>query len=178
VPADEVEEEGGVTYPIWPDGGFEISYDWEPQSFALTDGTNTVNATFEPEEYGDSPVYSVEGIYTSAKVGEHYALLFFQDGNLADIYVYQGTDDRGALTQITPAEGDTFTPIESGFDLDPNATEEVVSRPGDGVLTYGIEGFSITEIEVQAGDYVVGFLAEDLDGQSSEQYVEVTVQNP
>jgi hypothetical protein len=46
------------------------------------------------------------------------------------------------------------------------------------VLTYGIEGFSITEIEVQAGDYVVGFLAEDLDGQSSEQYVEVTVQNP
>jgi hypothetical protein len=174
VPADEVEEEGGVTYPVWPDGGLDISFDWEPQSFALTDGTNTVSATFEPEEYGDSPVYSVEGIYTSAK-GQYYALLFFQDGNLVDIYVYTSTDDMGALTQITPAEGDTFTPMERGYNLDPNATEAEVTRSADGTLTYGPDGFSITEIEVQPGEYVVGFLAEDLDGQVSEQYADVTV---
>lgn len=178
VPADQTEEEGGVTYPLWPDGGLDINYNWEPQSFALTDGTNVVNATFDPDEYGDTPIYRVEGLYTSAKGGERYALLYFQGGDLQDIYSYSGAEDEGSLTQIIPTEGDTFTPTESGFDLDPNATEEVVSRPANGTLTYGQDGFSITESEVQSGDYVIGFVAEDLDGQLSEQYVTVTVQNP
>lgn len=177
VPADQQDEEDGVQYPVWPDGGVAIDYDWQPQSFALTDGTNVVNATFDPEEYGDSPVYRVEGMYTSAE-GQRYALLFFQEGDLIDAYAYSNDDDMGSLTQVTPKEGDTFTPIERAFDLDPNATEEEVSNPSDGILTYGKDGFSITETEVKAGEYVMGFVAEDLDGQQSEQYAEVTVQNP
>jgi hypothetical protein len=50
-----------------------------------------------------------------------------------------------------------------------------VKEPG-GTLTFRTEPFRWQELDAAAGDYVVGFIVTDLDGNSQEVYTQVTVQ--
>ena len=63
-------EVGGVYYPDWGDtGSFTLEFDWEPLTFAITDGKTTAQALLMPRSYGAAPeeaVYTVDGIYTFA----------------------------------------------------------------------------------------------------------------
>ena len=72
--------------------------------------------------------------------------------------------------------GDTFTPDEQWLDLDNGG--QVVGRsiePG-GVLTFGAEPMRWIELDAAVGDYVVGFIVEDLDGNKQEVYTQVRVE--
>jgi|GEM_PF-403417 len=168
--ADASQETNGVVYPAWPPEGIAIDFPWEPIVFAINDGETSVRALFQPETYDDSPTYMVEGLYTFADSGSsRYAKLFFRDGELFQVFGFTGDNGFGSPREITPKPGDTFTVLEQGFDLSNDATEEAVTREG-GTVTFGTEKLFIEETPAPSGNYIVGIIAEDLDGKQFEQY--------
>jgi len=173
----------GVYYPEWGEGAFVVEFPWEPLMFAIDDGANRVTVALQPESYGadyTDAVYSVDGLYTYAADGEQRrARLYFRDGALQQVMGFTndtGDASTGAPREITPEVGDTFTPDEQWLDLD--SSGRVVGRntePGD-TLTFGAEPMRWIELDAAVGDYVVGFIVEDLDGNKQEVYTQVRVE--
>jgi hypothetical protein len=183
---DYLESEGtreidGVYYPDWgEEGDFTIAFEWEPVVFAINDGLDSVVALFSPEVYGvsfEEAVYTVEGIYTYLDGGEsRYARLYFSNGLLTQVFGYTGENGTGAPREIVPNEGDTFTVLDKWLDLNERgAVEQTVTLAG-GTLTFGDETFTWEALDAAAGQYVVGFIVQDLDGNAYESFAPVTVE--
>ncbi|MBP9072225.1 MAG: hypothetical protein KBG20_07995, partial [Caldilineaceae bacterium] len=177
--ADESQDVGGVTVPVWPADGFIVDFDWEPTVYAISDGESSLRVLFAPESYGDSPTYAVNGVY-HFKDGspDKYAKLLFREGELVQIFGFTGagTDGKGAPREIRSTPGDTITLIEEGLNLADDAQGSYNREIGD--LTFGDTPFFIEETPAPSGNYVVGIIAEDLDGQTYEQYEGLFVINP
>jgi hypothetical protein len=171
----------GIYYPDWGDGEeFTLEFEWEPIVFAINDGVDAVVAHFTPETYGASPeeaVYSVDGLYTFGDSNEtRYARLYFSDALLWQVFVFTGEDGTGAPHEVHPYTGDMFTVLETWLDLDASGeVVEEVTQEG-GTLIFGDQMFFIEELYASPGDYSVGFIVEDLDGNAVEAYVDVIVE--
>lgn len=175
----ETRELNGVYYPDWGANAFTLEFAWEPIVFAIEDGVNTAVALFTPESYGASPedaVYSVEGIYTYADSGEQrYARLYFSNGQLNQVFGFTGSDSTGAPREIIPKSGDSFTILEKWMDIDSQGkVTGVVQQEGE-TLTFSQTMFTWTQLYAAAGEYMVGFIVEDLDGKAQTVSVRVTV---
>ncbi len=177
--SDENQTVGGITYPVWPQEGFWVDFDWEPTVYAISDGETSLRVLFQPETYDESPTYSVDAIYHFVDGSpDKYARLFFQDGELTQIFGFTGaqTNGMGAPWEITPAAGDSVTILEQGIVLDPDVEDDSVQyEVGD--LIFGETNFYIEETPAPSGNYVVGIIAEGLDGESYEQYEGLFVVN-
>jgi hypothetical protein len=174
-----VREVGGVYYPEWSQD-FTLAFTWEPVVFAVSDGSDTVPALFSPENYGltyEDAQYSVEGSYTFASTGETLnARLYFQNGALIAIYGFAGANEAGAPREITPQLGDRFTFFDKWLDLDSDGSiRETIYQQGES-LVFGTQPFTWEELYAAQGDYIVGFIIEDLDGNQYPVYTQVTVQ--
>jgi hypothetical protein len=174
-----VRELGGVYYPEWSQD-FTLAFTWEPVVFAVSDGSDTVPALFSPENYGltyEDAQYSVEGSYTFASTGETLnARLYFQNGALIAIYGFAGANEAGAPREITPQLGDRFTFFDKWLDLDSDGSiRETIYQQGES-LVFGTQPFTWEELYAAQGDYIVGFIIEDLDGNQYPVYTQVTVQ--
>jgi hypothetical protein len=179
--SDETREIDGVYYPDWrEEGELTMEFEWEPIVFAINDGVDSVVALLNPEVYGASPeqaVYTVEGIYTYADGGEsRYARLYFSDGVLQQVFGYTGEGGTGAPREIIPNAGDTFTILDKWLDLNERGNVEQTVRLPGGTLTFGGETFSWEVLDAAAGQYVVGFIVQDLDGNSYESFEVATVE--
>ena len=171
-------EVGGVYYPKWSEN-FTMKLSWDPTVFAISDGDKTFVALFNPLQYGASAedaIYTVDGMYASADgSAARYARLFFRDGNLRQVFGFTGQTATGAMHEITPKTGDTFTILEKWLDLDASGNiADTAYQDGD-TLTFGEQMFTLKEIYAAAGEYLVGFIVTDLDGNSQEVYERVTV---
>jgi hypothetical protein len=179
--SEETREIDGVYYPEWGDEGeFTMEFEWEPVVFAINDGVDSVVALFSPEVYGASfeeAVYTVEGIYTYADGGEsRYARLYFSNGLLTQVFGYTGENGTGAPREIIPNQGDTFTVLDKWLDLnDRGAVEQTVTLAG-GAVTFRGETFSWEALDAAAGQYIVGFVVQDLDGNAYQSFGVVTVE--
>jgi hypothetical protein len=176
----DTRELSGVYYPEWGENEFTVEFEWEPVVFAIDDGTQRIPALFKPQSYGASfeqAVYTVEGVYTYADGGEtRQARLYFADGTLQKVIGFSGEAETGSPREIVPRPGDQFTILERWLDLDPSGNvQETVDQPGD-TLTFGAETFRWVELDAAAGEYIVGFLVEDLDGKLFQVFTQVTVQ--
>lgn len=172
-------ELNGVYYPQWSED-FTLAFTWDPIVFAVSDGQETIPTLFSPESYGltyEEATYSVEGLYTFVDTGEQrQARLFFQNGLLVAVYGFTGTTEAGAPREITPQPGDRFTLFEKWLDLDPDGSvKETVYQQGK-TLSFGSQPFTWEELYASQGEYVVGFIIEDLDGNQYPVYTQVTVQ--
>ncbi len=178
IEGDSTLQVDGVFYPQWQNGVADIDFDWEPTLYALTDGATTVQVLLYPEDYGasaDTASYSVDGLYTIAATGNtRFAqIIFFGDGSMSAVYLYTNADGTGAVSEIVPRAGDTFTPYNYYYRLD---NGEVFSEPGNQTLTLsGPGGLEWLTMDAPPGGYEVGFIAEDFDGDFVEAYVSVTV---
>ncbi len=175
----ETKELNGVYYPDWGAEAFTLAFNWEPIVFAIDDGNTTAVALLTPENYGataEDAVYSVEGLYTFADGSEQrHARLYFSNGKMYQVFGFTGEEGTGAPREITPAAGDTFTILEEWSDLDAQGNVvEVVRQEGE-TLTFGQELFTWQQLYAAPGKYVVGFVVEDLDGNSQTVFVPVTV---
>jgi hypothetical protein len=176
----DTQELNGVYYPEWPEGGsFRMVFDWEPILFSITDGSQSELALFNPGVYGASAedaVYFVQGTYTFADTGEQRtAQLHFRDGKLFQIYGYTGADTAGAPREITPSTGDTFTIAQKWMELDPSGSvTRVVYEAGD-TITFGASGLEWEQVYAPDGQYIVGFIVSDLDGNLKTAYTQVIV---
>ena len=174
-----VRELNGVYYPEWSDD-FTLAFNWEPIVFAISDGVDTIPALFSPENYGltsEDAAYSVEGLYTFAGSGDSLnARLYFQNGNLISVYGFTGTDETGAPREITPQPGDRFTVFEKWLDLDASGVVSQTLYQQGATLTVGPGPFTWEELYAAQGEYIVGFIIEDLDGNQYPVYTQITVQ--
>jgi hypothetical protein len=175
----ETRQLNGVYYPDWGIQEFTLAFSWEPIVFAIADGTTSAVALLNPESYGASSeeaVYSTEGIYTFAESGERrYARLYFSNGQLRQVFGYTGENGTGAPREITPQSGDTFTLLEKWLDLDAQGKVSQVAQQEGETLTFGEAMFTWEQLYAAAGEYIVGFIVEDLDGNSQTTFVQVTV---
>lgn len=176
----DTREVDGVYYPKWSeDEAFTMKLDWEPTLFSISDGQNSFVALFTPQQYGASfedAIYTVDGTYTYAESGEaRRARLLFRNGALWQVFGFNGNEDAGAPREITPQVGDTFTVFEKWMTLDENGQPtQTVIEEGQ-TLTFNGQPFVWEEVYAAAGEYRVGFLVADLDGNAQEVYVPVTV---
>ena len=178
--SSQTREVSGVYYPVWPESGrFTVKFEWEPIVFALDDGRQSVVARFAPETYGASQaqaVYTVEGLYTFADgSGSRPARLYFRDGLLRQVLGFYGEDAAGAPREIAPKSGDTFTVMEKWLDLDQRGNVVKTAQQKGKTLTFGDQPFKWKELDAAAGEYVVGFVVEDLDGNAQSVFERITV---
>jgi hypothetical protein len=177
----DTQELNGVYYPSWPDAeSFRMNFDWEPVLFSITDGSQSVLALFNPASYGSSAEeaqYYVSGTYVFTDSGERRrANLYFKEGKLFQVFGYLGQEEAGAPAEITPAIGDQFIISQKWMELDSNgAVSQVVYEDGD-LLTFGVAGFKWEQVYAPAGEYLVGFLVSDLDGNLTQSYTQISVE--
>ncbi|MEA3377572.1 MAG: hypothetical protein U9R72_15405 [Chloroflexota bacterium] len=82
----------------------------------------------------------------------------------------------GAPREIIPQSGDTFTGLEKWLDLDEQGRVVQVARQEGGTLTFRDQMFAWEELDAAVGEYVIGFIVEDLDGNAYEAYTNVAVE--
>jgi hypothetical protein len=179
--SDDTGQLNGVYYPVWPeDGSFDLKFEWEPLVFAISDGTTSATALFQPETYGAAPedaIYTVEGTYTYGDDGEtRAARLYFSNGVLRQVFGFDGTDNLGAPREIIPQPGDSFTVQERWMDLDTNGAVVNVAIEAGETLTFSDQPFTWQEQDAAAGEYIVGFIVDDLDGNRTHVYEQITVE--
>ena len=178
--SSDTRQVSGVYYPVWSASGkFTIKFQWEPIVFAINDGKKSVPALFTPETYGASAadaIYTVDGIYTFADgSGSRPARLYFRDKLLRQVFGFTN-DNTGAPREIITKPGDTFTVNETWIDLDAKgAATKIATQKGE-TLTFGTQPFTWKDLDAAAGDYLVGFTVEDLDGNPTRVFDHVTVQ--
>jgi hypothetical protein len=170
---------GGVYYPVWKERGFTMNFTWDPVVFAISDGSQNAVALFQPVQYGASSEdaeYTVEGTYTFAQTSEtRYAQLHFQNGKLTQVVGFAGDTESGAPREITPAQGDTFTILDKWMDLGANGNVTGVVKQNGKTLTFGSQPFKWVQLYAAQGEYVVGFIVTDLDGNQYPVYTNITV---
>ena len=108
--------------------------------------------------------YTVDGIYTFSDGEQRQARLLFRDGVLQQVYGFNNADGTGGPREIIPRAGDTFTILERWLDLDAsgNVTEAVTLEAG--TLTFTDQTLIWVDLDAAVGDYIVGFIVEDFDG--------------
>jgi hypothetical protein len=170
-----------VYYPVWPQSdSFKLNFTWDGSIFSVSDGTTSVVALLNPVAYGASAaeaVYTLNGTYTFADSGDQkFAQLLFMDGKLTKVLGYQGSNDTGAPAEITPSDGDTFTITQKWMDLDTSGNvTQVVEEPGDTLTFSSTSVFTWSAEYAPAGDYLVGFMVADLDGNTSQTFTQLTM---
>jgi hypothetical protein len=174
----DTRELNGVYYPVWGND-FTLSFNWDPTVFNITDGQESTTALFKPQTYGASfeeTTYAVDGIYKFADSGDSVnGRLIFQNGNLVQVFGMTGTDDAGAPREITPQQGDSFTLLDKW--LEPSSSGGMSTTYLEGkTLTFGDQPLKWEQLYAAAGDYMVGFIIEDLDGNQYPVYTQVTVE--
>ncbi len=175
--ADGTREIGGVYYPDWGSDTFQATFEWEPAMYYLDDGTNDALALIYPLDYGppDEPaIYAIDGVYKIANGGTEYeaTINFTGDGEMREIIAYnESAEGLLAPFQVTPQIGDQFFVYQEWFE-----EGEFVYYLDDDPITYSGEDFTFQAYDAAAGLYIVGFIVEDLEGNTySSDYVEITV---
>jgi hypothetical protein len=179
IESSATQEIDGVYYPVWPEPEFTLEFEWEPLMFAIDDGTDSVTAALLPESYGatyEEATYRVDGIYTYTSGESRYARLYFRDGWLRQVFGFTGENGTGSPREIYPQRGDRFTVLEKWLDLDAQGNVAQKATQEGGTLTFGSQMFSWEELDAAPGDYVLGFIVQDLDGNSYEQYATLEVE--
>jgi hypothetical protein len=177
----DTQQVNGVPYPVWSQSSvFTLAFNWDPVVFAISDGRTTTPALFTPLDYGASSeeaVYAVDGSYSFYETGDVVnARLLFQNGALIAVYGFSGEHAAAAPHEITPRAGDRFTLLNKWLDLDSEGNVvDVHYQPGE-TLTFGEGPFTWKVLDAARGEYLVGFLVEDLDGNSYPIFTQVIVQ--
>jgi hypothetical protein len=166
--------------PSWRDGD-DVQLTWRSSSWYLSNGADVILAPFSPVDYGSS-TYSVDGIYTTRKTGKRIPVSIefavTQDrGTLQHVWAFdKGGADNPRPRELQPRAGDTFTPDILSYSA--NDTDAAESTVAGQPITFGAEPLAAFEGPAPSGDYVIGLMVENLAGDISDQYSDVTVENP
>lgn len=167
----------GVNSPDYGPSPVQVQYEWSPTLFTLTDGEHDAFVLLEPAEYlstdGDT-VYAVYGQYTDALSNAPVDARFYFDasGNFLYAYAFPDNDNNGASNpvEITPQPGDHFTDYIQYYTYDSNDEPIYDYVLSDDVFTWGEQGFSFYSSYPADGEYAVGIIAYDFDGNFVANY--------
>ncbi len=179
----DVKEISGIYYPDWGNEGVvSIEYDWEPTLFYMSDGNeaNDQFAFFQPTVYGADvagDIYTVRGTYTFIDSGTEMdaEIDFNGEGDMQSVWGFSGEENgAGAWHEINPQPGDTFSITDEYLDFDQNPEGEFVDYVG-GSMTFGDTPFTMVPYYAFSGSYALAIGVEDLDGNTTWEFTEVTV---
>ena len=177
--SDNTQEVNGVFYPQWNEGDpFTLEFEWEPTLFQVSNGTESANALFNPTTYGaaaEDAVYTVDGIYSYADGSRRAARMYFRDGVMRQVIGFTDDQHTGGAREIIPQAGDSFTVLENWLDLDTSGQVVATTTEEGATLTFGGEPFRWEEVFAPVGDYVIGIIVEDKDGNTQAAYAQVEV---
>ncbi|MBN2548305.1 MAG: hypothetical protein JXB15_04040 [Anaerolineales bacterium] len=180
IASETTKEMNGVYYPDWGAGvSFPLDFEWSPTVFFLNNGGEEVFAVLEPETYGVGSAdtfYTVRGYFTFSDSGEkrNGYIRFNGEGKLDSIWGYTNADGTGSPRQITPLVGDTFTVFNEWLEFTPNPDGEFVDYEG-GVITFSDQPLEFVGYDAPPSDYLLAIIVEDLDGNTTLAYAQVTV---
>ncbi len=179
--SSDTREVGGVYYPVWPqDESFKINLSWEPTIFEVSDGSTSLPVLLTPQSYGADPkdaVYTLDGLYTFADGGEQkHARLYFSGGQLTQVFGFTDQAGVGAPAEIIPQTGDTFAIQQSWVNLNSSGQPQQAYQEYGDVLTFGNKMFTWEEVYAAPGEYRIGLLVQDLDGNKSQSTATIQVE--
>lgn len=178
--SEEVREVGGMYYPDWGGDTVDIEFDWDASIYAVEDDEYLYPALLFPQDFGSdsaSASYTLSGIYESAKDGvRRRANLIFSDGEMVRAVAYTSESPVGAMSELRPKRGDTFTILTDWIDSASEISQTVSKYKLEGeTLTFGENNLLWSPIDAPAGNYLVGFIAEDIDGNWYTSYTQIEV---
>ncbi len=175
IESEDTREVNGVYYPDWGEGAFTLEFEWEPLVFAINDGEQSILSLLQPTTYGatsQEAVYKLDGLYTYADGEQREASMYFSDAIMTQVFGY---DDSGAPREILPVEGDWFTISEQWLDLDSSGRVVDQASEQGGTLVFGEVPLTWELLYAPVGEYVIGFIVEDLDGNRTESFSRIYV---
>jgi clostripain len=181
IDSEETKEIDDRIIPEWGEGDIPIEMDWQPTSYVVNDGTHKQMVVLEPDTFGagtEDTVYSVNGIYKFANgEADRYAIIYFDgDGNMMDVVGFSTTEPVGPQHEITPEQGDQFSILHQYIPMTDNGEETETVYKEAGILTFGDTPWTWEEHPAAKGQYLIGIIAEDMDGNSYAEYVPVTAE--
>jgi clostripain len=167
--------------PEWGEGDIPIEMDWQPTSYVVNDGTHKQMVVLEPDTFGvgtEDTIYSVNGIYKFANgESDRYAIIYFDgDGNMMNVVGFSTTEPVGPQHEITPEKGDQFSILHQYIPMTDKGGETDTVYKEAGILTFGDTPWTWEEHPSAKGQYLIGIIAEDMDGNSYAEYVPVTAE--
>jgi len=167
----------GVNSPDYGSSPVHVQYEWSPTLYSLTDGEHNAFVLLEPAEYlsaeGET-IYAVYGQYTDALSNAPVDARFYFDasGNFLYAYAFPDNDNNGASNpvEITPQPGDHFTDYVQYYTYDSNNEPIYDYVLSDDVFTWSEQGFSFYSSYPADGEYAVGIIAYDFDGNFVANY--------
>ena len=101
----------------------------------------------------------------------------FQNGVMMQVFGFTGENGTAAPREILPQPGDTFTVQQQWLDLDAQGNVAGSATQMGDTLTFGDERFTWKELDAAVGEYILGFSAQDLDGNTAATvFTRVTVE--
>ncbi len=171
--AERNEGSSGITRPVWGED-VAVSARLRPTLRLLTDGAELSFCCPLPEGYS-SPGYRQGGLYTLAGEQEPLRALlgFSSEGVLKRAIAYPEHDRRGGARVLTPSQGDRFVPFCQVLSMSDTSDGWRVTTALADTLTLGSWPLRVVTERALPGDYLVGVVAQDLDGGFHRQYAPV-----
>ncbi len=183
------QEVNGVIFPDWQrteDGLIHINTQWNLAANGVCDEVNCVFALVNPDKYTTNPenlLYFVEGWYIFADSGERVeaSMYFYNQGNNLIRHIIaspSGNDEISSPRELIPQRGDQFMTVNTIIRFDDSGQFAGEFEEGnllsfsDTPLYYG--SFNTPD----PGNYLVGIMVMDMDGNKSWQFAPVTVSSP
>ncbi|HEU5014382.1 MAG TPA: clostripain-related cysteine peptidase [Roseiflexaceae bacterium] len=166
--------------PSWKDGD-AVQLSWNASSWYISNGTAVVRAPFSPTDYGSS-TYSVEGTYTARKTGKQTPVsvefaVTQGRGTLQHVWAFDKNNSSNPRPrELKPKAGDTFTPDIPSYNTQSDKDEERTDA-GEPIV-FGDAPLTAFEGAAPSGEYVIGLMVENVAGDISDQYADVTVDSP
>jgi hypothetical protein len=91
------------------------------------------------------------------------------------VYGFTDQDGLGAPAEIYPQNGDRFTIQQQWMDLNPDGTVAGTTILDGSTLTFGDAMFSWEEVYAAPGEYLIGLMAQDMDGNTTQSLGRITV---
>lgn len=176
---DETQEVDGVVYPVWGEQSFTLDFEWTPNIFYISNGSEEIFAVLEAETYAannEDMTYLTAGWFIDSELGEERRgfIRFSGNGQMNSVWVYTNADGTGTPSEIIPTPGDTFTVVDYWLEYTSNPDGELIEYAGD-TITFGETPLTWTGYPPIGGTYIVGLAAEDFDGNLYFEFVPIKV---
>jgi hypothetical protein len=174
--AEKNEEVQGVKCPVWePDINLELQI--TPTLRVLTDGVDSAFAFMHPLSYGQEG-YQLDGLFS--REGDNSPrrarLELNSAGEITRVLAFKEKGRRSAPHALTFKAGDQFTPfvqILTGPGAEKPAWQS--ARGTSTTLTRRETAFRWVNESPAAGNYLLGLVIQDLDGEETRQYASFTL---
>jgi hypothetical protein len=171
---------GGVKYPLWQ-APLEIQVKARPRLRLLDDGHAAAFCFLAPASYGALPwnaLYALDGSYSFVADGSQLnaTAYFGSNHKLEKIIGFSGRGPAYSPRTLIPQAGDQFTPhgcLLTRPVAEGEAWGEGLCRSSS--LTFGGGKMRWIETPLIPGQYLAGFVVQDMDGQMHRRYAELSV---